>query len=61
MRIPLLPAFVYLLDLTLLTAIIAANPISGLYMIGLIAICAPVGIVLHRRREAASRALVQCG
>lgn len=29
MRIPLLPAFVYLLDLALLTAIIAANPMSG--------------------------------
>ena len=58
---PLLPAFVCLLDLALLTAFIAADPISGLYMIGLIAICVPVGIVLHRRREAASRAQAQCG
>jgi len=56
---PLLPAFVCLLDLALLAAFIAADPMSGVYMLGLIAICVPVGIVLHRRRAAASRALAR--
>lgn len=54
---PLLPAFVCLLDLALLIAFIAADPMSGVYMLGLIAVCLPVGIVLHRRREAEKRAL----
>ncbi len=49
---PYLPAFVCLLDLGLLIAFIAADPMSGVYMAGLIAVCVPVGIVLHRRREA---------
>ena len=47
---PFLPAIVCLLDLGLLIAFIAADPISGVYMAGLIAVCIPVGIVLHRRR-----------
>ena len=47
---PLLPAIVCLLDLGLLITFIAADPISGVYMAGLIAVCIPVGIVLHRRR-----------
>ena len=54
---PLLPAFVCLLDLALLIAFIAADPMSGVYMLGLIAVCVPVGIVLHRRREAEKCAL----
>ncbi len=49
---PYLPVLVCLLDLGLLIAFIAADPISGVYMAGLIAVCIPVGIVLHRRREA---------
>lgn len=48
---PVLPALVCLLDLGLLIAFIAADPISGLYMAGLIAACIPVGIILHHRRE----------
>lgn len=48
---PLLPALVCLLDLGLLIAFIAADPMSGVYMAGLIAVCIPVGVVLHRRRE----------
>ena len=47
---PVLPALVCLLDLGLLIAFIAADPISGLYMAGLISVCIPVGIILHRRR-----------
>ena len=42
-----------LLDLGLLIAFIAAEPMSGVYMAGLIAACIPVGILLHRCREAA--------
>lgn len=49
---PLLPALVCLLDLGLLIAFIAADPISGVYMAGLIAVCVPVGFILHRRRRA---------
>jgi len=52
-------AFVFLFDLALLAAFIAADPMSGVYMLGLIAICVPVGIALHRRRAAASRALAR--
>ena len=48
---PYLPAFVLLLDICLLIAFIAADPASGLYMLGLIAICIPVGIILHNRRR----------
>ncbi len=55
---PYLPGLVCLLDLGLLIAFIAADPMSGVYMIALIAVCIPVGIVLHRRRrEAPGRAL----
>lgn len=49
---PYLPAFVCILDLALLIAFIAADPMSGVYMAGLIAVCIPVGVILHRRREA---------
>ena len=48
---PFLPGLVCLLDLGLLIAFIAAEPMSGVYMVGLIAVCIPVGIALHRRRE----------
>lgn len=48
---PYLPAFVLLLDICLLIAFITADPVSGLYMLGLIAICIPVGIILHNRRK----------
>ena len=48
---PFLPALLLLLDSALLIAFIAADPASGLYMAALIAICIPVGIFLHRRRQ----------
>jgi amino acid transporter len=51
---PLLPALVCLLDLGLLIAFIVADPMSGVYMAGLIAVCIPVGVVLHRRRQGAT-------
>ena len=54
---PFLPAFVCILDLALLIAFIAADPMSGVYMAGLIAVCIPVGMVLHRRRERARVAI----
>lgn len=54
---PLLPALVCLLDLGLLIAFIAADPMSGVYMAGLIAVCIPVGVVLHGRRERAKIAM----
>ena len=54
---PLLPALVCLLDLGLLIAFIAADPMSGVYMAGLIAVCIPVGVVLHTRRERAKIAM----
>ncbi|PKP95360.1 MAG: hypothetical protein CVT75_02125 [Alphaproteobacteria bacterium HGW-Alphaproteobacteria-14] len=49
---PALPALVLLIDTGLLIAFIAADPASGLYMAALIALCIPVGILLHRRRRA---------
>ena len=48
---PYLPAFVLVLDICLLIAFITADPVSGLYMLGLIAICIPVGLILHSRRK----------
>ena len=49
---PFLPALVCLLDLGPLIAFIAADPMSGVYMAALIAVCIPVGIALYRRRDA---------
>ncbi len=40
------------LDLGPLITFIAADPMSGVYMVGLIAVCVPVSIPLHCRREA---------
>lgn len=56
---PYVPAFVLLLDTCLLAAFIAADPVSGLYMLGLIAICIPVGLILHNRRKNEVRAQLQ--
>ncbi|MEH6789829.1 APC family permease [Parasphingorhabdus sp.] len=47
---PLLPALALAISVLLLIAFIAADPISGVYMAALIAICIPVGFVVHRRR-----------
>lgn len=48
---PLLPALACLLNSGLLIAFIAAEPVSGLYMLALIGVCVPVGIISHRRRQ----------
>ena len=58
---PVLPALVCLLDLGLLIAFIAADPISGVYMAGLIAVCVPVGFILHRRRGARALSMLPSG
>jgi hypothetical protein len=34
------------------TTFIVADPMNGVYMVGLIAVCVPVSIPLHCRREA---------
>ena len=47
---PVLPALVLLIDTGLLIAFIAADPMSGLTMAALIALCIPIGIVLHRNK-----------
>ena len=54
---PVLPVLVCVVDLGLLIAFIAADPMSGVYMVGLIAVCIPIGIILHRRRERARIAI----
>ncbi len=48
---PYLPGFVLLLDTGLLIAFIVADPVSGMYMAGLTAVCIPIGIWLHNRRK----------
>jgi APA family basic amino acid/polyamine antiporter len=48
---PVLPALVLLIDTGLLIAFIAADPVSGLTMAGLIALCIPIGLVLHRKGD----------
>jgi APA family basic amino acid/polyamine antiporter len=53
---PVVPALVCLLDLALLIAFIAAEPISGVYMAALILMCVPVALALrHRRNRRAAR------
>ena len=48
---PVVPALVCLLDLALLVAFIAAEPISGVYMAALILMCVPVALALRHRRN----------
>jgi amino acid permease len=48
---PHLPGFLLLLDAGLLVAFIAADPLSGLFMAVLIAICVPIGLWLHAGRS----------
>jgi APA family basic amino acid/polyamine antiporter len=48
---PVVPALVCLLDLALLVAFIAAEPISGVYMAALILMCVPVALALRHRRK----------
>jgi amino acid transporter len=48
---PHLPGFLLLLDAGLLVAFIAADPLSGLFMAVLIAICIPIGLWLHAGRS----------
>lgn len=52
---PVLPALVLLIDTTLLIAFIAADPMSGLTMAALIAICIPIGVFLHRNKTPSTR------
>ncbi|MEH6701223.1 amino acid permease, partial [Parasphingorhabdus sp.] len=51
---PVLPALALVISVLLLIAFIAADPISGVSMLGLIAICIPVGIHLGRERGRAA-------
>ena len=50
---PLLPGFVLLVNIALVVAFVVSDWVSGLFMLGLIAICLPVGIHLGRQRRAA--------
>ncbi len=47
---PVLPAVACLINLFLLIAFIASEPMSGVFMIVLIGLSVPVGVILHRRR-----------
>lgn len=51
---PWLPGLVLVLDASLLIAFLAADPVSGLYMLGLIALCIPVGHHLAKQRKLAA-------
>jgi hypothetical protein len=48
---PYLPSAVLLLDICLLIAFTTADLVSGLYMLGLTALCIPIGLILHKRRK----------
>jgi len=50
---PLLPALILLVTIALLVGVIVADPESGLWTAGLIAICLPVGFHLGRQRRRA--------
>lgn len=49
---PLLPALVLVGSFLLLALIVFADPASAIWLFGLIAICIPIGIILHRKRAA---------
>lgn len=57
---PVLPALVLLIDTALLILFIAADPMSGLTMAALIALCIPIGIVLHRKRSTSIKQEPEC-
>jgi APA family basic amino acid/polyamine antiporter len=51
---PVLPALVLLINFALLAGFVIAEPFSGAIMVGMIAICVPVGIHLGRTRRRAA-------
>jgi APA family basic amino acid/polyamine antiporter len=51
---PVLPGLILAITVALFAAIIIADPVSGLWMVGLIGICLPVGIHLGRERRKAA-------
>ncbi|QUL37641.1 APC family permease [Erythrobacter sp. JK5] len=53
---PVLPAFILLVNVALVAGYVIADPFSGLVMMGLIAICLPIGLHLgHQRRQVAAQ------
>jgi APA family basic amino acid/polyamine antiporter len=47
---PFLPLLVLVLDVTLLIAFLAADPLSAVFMVTAVAICLPLAAVARRRR-----------
>ncbi|MGB5779442.1 MAG: APC family permease [Allopontixanthobacter sediminis] len=48
---PVLPALILAITIALFAAVVAADPVSGLWVAGLIGICVPVGLHLGRERR----------
>lgn len=51
---PVLPALILAICIALFAAVVIADPVSGLWVAGLIAICLPVGMHLGRQRRRAA-------
>ena len=54
---PVLPGLILAITIALFAAIVGADPVSGLWVAGLIGICLPVGIHLERERRKAAFAV----
>ena len=53
---PLLPVLLLLIDTSLLIAVLVSDPMSGVYMFALVALCVPVGLwIKWRKTEVAVR------
>ena len=52
---PWLPAFILIANVALVAAYVISDPISGLVMLGLIAVCVPIGLYLGTQRRRASQ------
>ncbi len=55
---PLLPAFLLLVVVGLLIAVLVADPVGAFWVIGLVAVCLPIGAVLGRQRRRSVRGSV---
>ena len=48
---PLLPILLLLIDTSLLIAVLVSDPMSGVYMFALVALCVPIGLWIRSRRR----------
>lgn len=54
---PVLPGLILAITIALFAAVVIADPVSGLWIVGLIGICVPIGLHLRRARLVRQRLL----